>query len=276
MNWLNKSLGDTKIAAAIDVNNVLDHVAKAVAASIPGQWSVLEVRPNLKKTYFLQHYGVISLRGEGVYDPEDEYLVKVFFHVKRNTTPKSPGWDLEFPPEEADRITEEETVPLSSFESAVGHSLVYFHALVQGYSPQRSWSNQYEEGFSPNLSELGNTRPMNENGSEPPQTRLETPAEVAEWVLDTINKAHQNFDDDSEDDGGDDSDRPIAPVTPSNVVAPVVASVSELAQRFNNAQQQSRQIQRTPRKATVYYDSLVEDAQVNQAASQPTAKPRRL
>jgi len=218
-NWLHK------IAVQVSLDNILDHVYAAIKYTLPGKWSIWAKRDGpIMQTYKLQRYNVISLLGKDLYTPNDQYIVKVFLYVKRNTLPFEAWSDLNMTPQQAWKKMQDETTPLNTFDSATGNALVYFHVVVWGRSPDRSWENKYPSSQSfDNMYEIGNTRPPAEGAdwlefNTGAETPLKTPTEVAEWVQTTIEKAHRDFDDGEGNEG--DQEPELPPDTPYGVKSP--------------------------------------------------------
>ena len=191
MNWLQKH------CATIPIEDMLDHAIKAVAMTLSGSWEVVENRPNLKQTYRIQQYGVATLHGKEIYQPGDEFLVKIFASVRRSL--QDIPEEIYYDPEASNQWMTENTVPIADFDSTSGNNLVHFNAVVAGFIPGRNWSHKEEVRFwstdNP-MYEIGNTR--GDKAEEP----LSTPYDLAEWVRNTIERGYQDFGNDGE--GNDD------------------------------------------------------------------------
>jgi len=210
MNWL------TKQCANVATSDMLEHAAKAIAMTLPGSWEIVESRPNLMKTYTLQHYGTMTLHGNNIYQPGDEFIVKFWGFVKQSPS-KMPVELFDFE-EQAQQWLDQNHVPVTEFDSSTGHNMVYYHALVKGFIPGRNPENQQgEDSFFSKMvpfsvknpmRELGNTRSYGEY-SDP----IYTPFDLAEWVDTTIKRGYQDFDGDN---GSDDDNPDMSPQWPYN------------------------------------------------------------
>lgn len=219
MNWLQK------IAIMVPMKDSLEHVARAVENFVPGNWQVIENRPNLKTTYKLQWYGTVTLLGEDVQDSGDLFSAKVFSYACQSelVMPDEYAFDDDL----AQKWLEAHHEPVGGFDSETGHPLVYFHCMVGGYSPSRNWSNTYKNivdcwATQHTLVKLGDTRKKN-------VPTIKTPFEVASWIDKIIESAYEDFG--GGDDEGSGDDNPLYPEWPyseddihedQSVYAPVV------------------------------------------------------
>ncbi len=182
MNWLQK------ISTTLQTEDMLEHAAKAITMTLPGSWEVVENRPNLQKTYRFQWYGVMTLHGKDLYQPGDEFLVRIFGFVKR--TPNRMPDEIFYLPEQSQKWIDQNSVSVSDFDSNSGHNFVYYHGIVAGFIPGRNWETKHQVQFwrstdNP-MYEIGNTR---EGESQP----LYTPFDLAEWAQQTIERGYQDF-----------------------------------------------------------------------------------
>lgn len=195
MSWLQK------ISTALSTQDMMEHAVKAIQMTVPGFWEIAENSPNLMRTFDLQRYGIVTLHGVDIYQPNDEFVVKVFGMVQRS--PNRIPRDLMYDQEQSQRWIDENTVPVNEFDSSTGHNFVYYHCVVAGFIPGRNWEQKHQVRFIETKNptyEIGNTR---EGESRP----IRTPFELSKWVKDTIEKGYQDF-------GNNDDSDPDAPMFP--------------------------------------------------------------
>jgi hypothetical protein len=220
-----------KIAQIKNADDIVFDIYSAITNTIDGAWTVLKDR-SMMKTYALQSYRIITFDGKNVRFPGDYFWVEVKMFVYKSTNVMHP-WDGTYegannwqegrksslkeisdkedrwPKEEEkrrwDALNQMQPEDASTYDTNFGNKLTTFDVLVYGKKPDGKEVtqpvNKLETFFGKGeLDKIGSSH-----------EECDTPAEIAQFVNNTINEFYQ----DDNDDGPDET--PYVPTEPNEV-----------------------------------------------------------
>ena len=224
MSWL------FKISRKVSVLTVLDHIEKALASLSGRSATVAKTFREMPNQVKIQSRGFLTSYFYDIYEKGSIFRVDTYMYIKRSDVP-IPG-EVEYDVSKSREWMRRMTVEVDDMDIINGHSLVYFHCFLSGYSPSRNWLNKYVVcEHDDRLAQLFSTRVEsysrhNTSAFDSVSHPLSTPYDIVKWVESNIDKAYSDFSDDSDDDEGFGFEpEPESPFSPSDVMSPTLIGV---------------------------------------------------